>query len=107
MSEASNVQVAIRIRPMNDRERQSKQFQAWNVKDGCHIFPLTIEEQQITSVQTFSFGMIMQTFPYNIKYTCPDKIFDNHSNGQVYDQIAKELIASTIQGFNGIQYSIY
>ena len=81
---AENISVSVRIRPLNNREKESDQKEAWRVVGGTNVVPS--EHHSRPGTQPFTF----------------DHVFDGPcETTDVYDRCAKSIMASALQGHNG------
>ncbi|KAJ1547350.1 hypothetical protein HK096_003301 [Nowakowskiella sp. JEL0078] len=86
MAEATNIKVAIRLRPLNKREVQGGQFRAWKLSNGSTLFPCSSDGKPLPNLVSFSF----------------DRVFEEASTtDQVYQDVAHEIVSSCMKGING------
>ncbi|EKX53682.1 hypothetical protein GUITHDRAFT_64226, partial [Guillardia theta CCMP2712] len=82
---AENICVSVRVRPLNKREEECSQREAWRVVDGKSVVPT---EHNPRNGQGYSFAF--------------DNVFDNVSTSEdVYDKCARGIILSALEGQNG------
>jgi centromeric protein E len=97
-----NIHVAIRLRPLNERETQAGQFYGWLVYDDKKIMQMGSDSRPIAGGSAFSFGTVLPcSNAARHSFICVDKIFESVSNRQVYDHLAKDIIQSALNGVNG------
>lgn len=85
MDNTEGICVAIRIRPLNDREISGQQERAFKCLSNTSI-ALCTGDASSDAIQTFNY----------------DRIFDdNSSTKDVYEYTAKESVAKVVQGING------
>jgi centromeric protein E len=81
---SENISVSVRIRPLNQREREADQKEAWRVLQGINIAPS--EHNPRPGTQPFAF----------------DNVFDGPCETiSVYDRCAKSIMTSALEGQNG------
>jgi septin family protein len=97
----------MQVRPLNRREEESKEKEAWRVVDGSSIVPTEHNPRQGTG-NTYTYGRINATntercrFFLNRRFFLTDHVFDYRTTTQdVYDKCAKEIILSGLKGQNG------
>ena len=85
-SNSEGICVAIRMRPMNERE----------LKDGQEkIFSCQLNQNSISQLKDNNQPLEGQTYYY-------DKVFDgNSTTPEVYDHTAKEIVKNVVRGING------
>jgi hypothetical protein len=77
------IKVAIRVRPLNDREKNGGQDRVFRC-EGNSIYQIVNSEEK-QQPQVFSY----------------DHIFDEKTNMEVYKNTAEELVESVMKGING------
>jgi len=81
---AENVSVSVRIRPLNQREKDSDQKEAWRVQQGINIVPSDNNPRPGTTPFAF------------------DHVFDGPCETKdIYDRCAKSIMTSALEGQNG------
>ncbi|KAJ1962239.1 hypothetical protein GGI12_002758, partial [Dipsacomyces acuminosporus] len=86
-----HINVAIRVRPLNQREARST-----STTSPSSVLPWHVNRDTITQ-RHFSEGRVVQGSSFTF-----DKVFDQKDSTQmVYDDIVKGIIASSMSGFNG------
>jgi len=81
---AENISVSVRIRPLNQREKDSDQKEAWRVLQGINIAPSDSNPRPGTSPFAF------------------DNVFAGPCETQeVYERCAKSIMTSALEGQNG------
>ncbi|KAJ2849976.1 hypothetical protein IWW36_002239 [Coemansia brasiliensis] len=95
-----HINVAIRVRPLNQREQRTVSSAAQA------SLPWSIQRDTITQ-RTYADGRMLSngnsfTFGNHCYYIMVDKVFDQKDTTQrVYDDIVKNIITSSMGGFNG------
>lgn len=86
--DTGSIKVALRVRPLNPKELQSKFVKpVWQIQDNV------ITQLHLSTGKPIASSATMYTF---------DHIYDWDSQTQhIYDDFAKEIVAKTIEGFNG------
>jgi Kinesin motor domain len=85
-----NIQVAVRVRPLNEKE----------ISDG-EIMPWRIRQNTIEITKYESENQLGLKKPSKQSY-CFDHCFaESHSNEQVYTKVAKSVVTSCLEGYNG------
>ena len=81
---AENISVSVRIRPLNQREHDAENKEAWRVVNGTNVVPS--EHNPRPGTQPFAF----------------DHVFDGPcETTAVYERCAQSIIASALEGQNG------
>ena len=79
------INVAIRFRPLNEREKASNPYEAWSINSSS-VVPVDRRGTVIQPALTYSF----------------DKMYGpEDSNDKVYDEVVSGIIDSTLDGVNG------
>lgn len=55
-SKTDNIRVAIRLRPMNDKETRSEQFHAWQVVNNSYIHQVDKSQKPLEGTTGYAFG---------------------------------------------------
>ncbi|KAJ1991857.1 hypothetical protein GGI25_003217 [Coemansia spiralis] len=85
-----HINVAIRIRPLNQRELRSSALAAQG------LLPWAVQRETITQ-RTFSDGRVTNANSFTF-----DRVFDQKDTTiRVYDDVVKQIISSSMNGFNG------
>ena len=85
-SNSEGICVAIRMRPMNDREKRDGQEK---------LFSCQVNQNSISQLKDNNQPLEGQTYFY-------DKVFDGHSDtNEVYNHTAKEIVRNVVRGING------
>jgi len=85
------IQVAVRLRPLNEKEQNTGEFVPWRVKGN------TIEISRVEPDQTG----IPSKKPQKLSF-CYDHCFpESCSNENVYASVARKVILSCLEGYNG------
>eukprot|EP00158_Paraphelidium_tribonemae_P009060 Partr_v1_DN28758_c1_g2_i3_m63324 putative Kinesin family len=83
---ADTVRVAIRLRPLNERERSTQgNYEAWQVQNSSYIYNSLADGRPTGSSSGYVF----------------DKVFVDQDNSQVYQELARDVIQSFLEGMNG------
>ncbi|OQR84019.1 kinesin-like protein [Achlya hypogyna] len=82
-----NIDVCIRVRPLNDREKRNKDVSVLRVLPALNAVSIT--DRSGTPLQGPS-----AVFQY-------DHIFQRVPTSTIYDQVARRIVASTLEGVNG------
>ena len=82
--EASALQVSVRVRPLNGRERERSEQVAWICEDGTTLSEIDLEG--IGQVKDYRFTRV---YP------------NNTTNLEVYQDTASSIVRKAIKGFNG------
>lgn len=84
-----NIQVALRLRPINQKEEDAGETVPWKIKSNCIEIDRSLTEAGAKK------GIGKQQFFY-------DHCFPGHTtNDQVYQSVAKKVIMSCLEGYNG------
>lgn len=101
-----NIRVAIRIRPLNQRETlntQQQQPSPW-IFENNSITQLSASTNKQVPINRFTFGtvVVVQLALFN---TLTDHIYTSDANTlSLYDEVAKGIVNSVMEGMNGIVF---
>lgn len=84
-----NIQVAMRLRPLSEKETQSGDFVPWRVKQ--NYVEITKQDPELIAGKKPQ----KQTFVFDHCFA------ESVSNEQVYQSVAKTVITSSLEGYNG------
>ena len=85
-----NIQVAVRVRPLNDKEMGAGETVPWKIRyNTIEMIKNEGESKDILKKPT------KVSFAYDYCFG------ENHTNDQVYAQVARKVILSCLEGYNG------
>lgn len=85
-----NIQVAMRLRPLNQAEKDAGEFVPWRVKNNS-----------IEIVRQDNEPSLPNKKPQKLTFTFDHCFNDATTNETVYNQVAKSVILSCLEGYNG------
>ena len=88
-----SIRVAVRSRPLTDREKVQGQVNGWKITKNT-LVPL---ESRGYSQSAFTFGTFTLVYFKRIDYV----LGSESCNLDIYNQMAKDIIHSVMNGFNG------
>lgn len=83
-----NIQVAVRLRPLNDKEQLAGEFVPWRVRQN------TIEINRVEADAIAGKKQQKHNFVFDHCFN------ENHSNEVVYAKVAKGVVHSCLEGYN-------
>jgi centromeric protein E len=92
MSSSENIQVALRFRPLNQRELNDHEEKVWSTS--THTVYLKPEFQDRLQAEK-RITNSMRSYTYNQVFT------EKHSNEKVYQNAVKRVVMSSLEGYNG------
>jgi hypothetical protein len=92
MSNSENIQVALRFRPLNQRELQEHEEKIWHTTSNTVILK---QEHQDRLLSEKRINNPLRSYSYNNVFT------EKHSNEKVYKTSVKRVVMSSLEGYNG------
>jgi hypothetical protein len=71
-----NISVAIRVRPLNDRETNGSQYYAWQIQDEAYLSLINADGKPVLGASPYVFGMYSRSIsmdPLLSLTTCSDR----------------------------------
>ncbi|EFA85465.1 kinesin family member 11 [Heterostelium album PN500] len=108
-----NISVVVRARPFNDNEVKSGFYECWQLNEGTNTITSLAPKSSTTTTTTTTSSAVKTpskssptTTGTGAKFIQNSYIYDhlfppNVDNAQVYDTVAKQIIWSTMEGYNG------
>jgi centromeric protein E len=99
----SSIKVAVRVRPLNEKEINSGQSLGWKVTDNC----VSLLESRGYSASKFNYGVNCICSNSHPKLICTvDYVMDaNFPTNSIYQHIAQDLILSVMKGYHGTVFA--
>ena len=98
-----NIQVAVRFRPLNNKELHKSEQNHWGIYKNTVIYNDEFSKKVNCNFNTNSHKSFS---PVNYKKKSQsynfDKVFDTEvSNEEIYNQVAKKVVLHSLEGYNG------
>jgi len=95
MGRSENIQVALRVRPLNAKEAQDQDPQIWNVSEKT----VSLQEAFLQVLKdTNRLAGNLESFNYGKDYS--DFCFKDSSNFQLYKGVASKAVSAFLKGYN-------
>eukprot|EP00347_Sterkiella_histriomuscorum_P010849 403374689 len=108
---SENIQVFLRMRPLNQREVMEEQVQnAWKIQDSSILLDQNIMNQpystsangqKMMNYASTAYANIIGSGTHSKAYTFNKCFDDSTPNNEVYSQACKEIVKSSLEGING------